>query len=159
MELTCANAKHISGMKFASPEFFIPLTQTVNRPICLCKFLNNHWPSQTSCYTFSVQQKATNLHETYCIKVWWNGLRKYGTCFATFLQKELNGDVRHSTARVQTCLATNQVVVAGCEKLLQKVESSSTFSTKSAHVAHFTGPRQTRFAASDVTPVYGTTPA
>ena len=42
--------------------------------------------------------------------------------------------------------------------LLQKVESSSTFSTKSEHVAHFTGPRQTRFGASNVTPVYGATP-
>ena len=82
----------------------------------------------------------------------------WNTCSATFLQKELNGDVRHSTTRVQTCLATNQVVVAGYKKLLQKVESSSTFSTKSEHVAHFTGPRQTRFGASNVTPVYGATP-
>lgn len=57
----------------------------------------------------------------------------------------------------QTCLAKNQVV-ASCEKFLQKVESSSIFSTKSEHVAHFTGPRQTRFAASNVTPVYGATP-
>ena len=44
-------------------------------------------------------------------------------------------------------------VVAGREKLLQKVESSSTFATASARVARFTGPRQTCFAASDVTPV------
>ena len=109
--------------------------------------VNNHWPSQTSWYTFSIQQKATNLHKTYCIKVWWNGLRKYGTCFATFLQKELNADVRRSTTCVQTCLVTHQVVVAVCKKLLQKVQSSSTFSTKSEHVAHFTGPRQTRFCS------------
>ena len=44
-------------------------------------------------------------------------------------------------------------VVAGRENLLQKVESSSTFATASARVARFTGPRQTCFAASDVTPV------
>ena len=42
--------------------------------------------------------------------------------------------------------------------LLQKVESSSTFLTKSEHVAHFTGPRQTRFAPINVTSVYGATP-
>ena len=50
-------------------------------------------------------------------------------------------------------------VVAGREKLLQKVESSSTFATASARVARFTGPRQTCFAASDVIPVYGVAPA
>ena len=31
-------------------------------------------------------------------------------------------------------------VVTDCEKLLQKVVSCSTFSTKSVHVARFTGP-------------------
>ena len=31
--------------------------------------------------------------------------------------------------------------------------------TKSAHDARFTGPRQTGCAASDVTPMYGVTPA
>ena len=50
-------------------------------------------------------------------------------------------------------------VVAGREKLLQKVESSSTFATASARVARFTGPRQTCFAGSDVIPVYGVAPA
>ena len=69
-------------------------------------------------------------------------------------KNELNSD----SAQVQTCLATNQVF-AGCEKLLQNVESSSIFATKSVHVARFTDPRQTCFAASDVTPVYGVTPA
>ena len=53
----------------------------------------------------------------------------------------------------QTSLATNQLV-KGCEKLLQKVESSSTFFfSKSVHVARFTGPRQTCFATSHLTPV------
>ena len=50
-------------------------------------------------------------------------------------------------------------VVADREELLRKVESSSTFATASARVARFTGPRQTCFAARDVTPVYGVTPA
>ena len=55
---------------------------------------------------------------------------------------------------VQTRLATNRVV-AGCQKFLQKVENSFTFCKKSLHVARFTGPRQTCFAASDVNPVHG----
>ena len=39
-----------------------------------------------------------------------------------------------------TCLETNQVVT-GCEKLLQKVKSSSLLATKSVHAARFSGPR------------------
>ena len=50
-------------------------------------------------------------------------------CFATFLQNELNNDVACFTTLVQTCIVTKEVV-AGCEKLLQKVESSSTFCNK-----------------------------
>ena len=50
-------------------------------------------------------------------------------CFATFLQNELNNDVACFTTHGQTCIATKEVVV-GCEKLLQKVESSSTFCNK-----------------------------
>ena len=59
----------------------------------------------------------------------------------------------------QNCLTTNQVV-AGYEKLLQKVESSSNFGNKICtwYVTRFTGPRQTCFPASDVNPVYGVTP-
>ena len=45
------------------------------------------------------------------------------------LQNELNSDVARFTTHVQTCLETNQVV-AGCEKLLQNIESSSTFCNK-----------------------------
>ena len=48
-------------------------------------------------------------------------------------------------------------VIAGSERLLQKVESSSTFATALVRVACFTDPRQTCFAASGVTPVYGVT--
>ena len=48
--------------------------------------------------------------------------------------------------------AANQVV-AGCEKLLQKVESSSTFCNKTCTCCVFYRPDC--FAASDVTPVYG----
>ena len=59
--------------------------------------------------------------------------------------------------RVQTCLSTKQLV-AGCEKLLQKVESSSISCNKSEKVARFTGLRQTCFALSDVFPVYTVTP-
>ena len=57
------------------------------------------------------------------------GPQNRATCFATFLQNELNNDVACFTTHVQTCLATKEVVV-GCEKLLQKVESSCTFCNK-----------------------------
>ena len=45
------------------------------------------------------------------------------------LPNELNDDVGRFTTHHQTCLVTNQVI-AGCEKLLLKVESSSTFYNK-----------------------------
>ena len=45
------------------------------------------------------------------------------------LPNELNDDVGRFTTHHQTCLVTNQVVVR-CEKLLWKVESSSTFYNK-----------------------------
>ena len=61
-------------------------------------------------------------------------------------------------ARVQTCMATNQGV-GGCEYFLQEVESSSAFCDKICTCFAFTGPRQTWFAASDLTPLYGVTPA
>ena len=43
---------------------------------------------------------------------------------ALLLQNELKSDVARFTSRVQTFLATNQVV-PGCEKLLQKAESGT----------------------------------
>ena len=75
-------------------------------------------------------------------------------------KKKLKNDVARFKTHIQICLATNQVV-AGCETLLLKVESSSTYCNKSVsvHVAPFTGRRQTCFAQSDVNPVYGVTPA
>ena len=63
-----------------------------------------------------------------------------------FSQASVGGDVaRFTTSRIQTCLATNQVV-EGCEKFV---------ATKSIRVAGFTGPLQTCPAARDVTHVYG----
>ena len=59
----------------------------------------------------------------------------------------------------QTCLATNRVV-AGCGNLLQEGKIVVLFfATKFVHVVGFTGPLQTCFAASDLTPLYGLTPA
>ena len=59
----------------------------------------------------------------------------------------------------QTCLATNRVV-AGCGNLLQEVKIVVLlFATKFVHVVRFTGPLQSFFAASDVTALYGLTPA
>ena len=53
---------------------------------------------------------------------------------APLLQNELKSDVARFTSRVQTFLATNQVV-PGCEKLLQKAESGTFFARKFVHVA------------------------
>ena len=47
-------------------------------------------------------------------------------CFGTLLQNEFKGGVVCVTTHIQTCLATNRVVV-GCEKLLQKGKSTCTF--------------------------------
>ena len=47
---------------------------------------------------------------------------KRAACFATLLKSELNSDVARFANHIQTFFATNQIV-AGCEKLLQKVES------------------------------------
>ena len=63
------------------------------------------------------------------LKMGVKGPQNRAPCFATFLQNELNNDVACFTTHVQTCIATKEVV-AGCEKLLQKVESSSSFCNK-----------------------------
>ena len=58
----------------------------------------------------------------------------------------------------QTCLATNQIVaVSKC--CCRKHRAVLLFETKYVHVARFTGPRQTCFAVTEVTPMYGVTPA
>ena len=61
---------------------------------------------------------------------------------------ELNSDSARFTTQIQTCLATNQVV-ARCEKLLQNVESSSTFATELVHVARL--PTQGKLVLQQVT--------
>lgn len=55
------------------------------------------------------------------------------------------------TTKVGTCFATNQVV-GGCEKFkcCRKQREVVLFAANPVYVARFTGPRQTRFAASDV---------
>ena len=55
----------------------------------------------------------------------------------------------------QTCLAANQVV-AGCEELLQKVESSSAFCIKLCICCAFYRP-QGKLVTSNTTHMYGVT--
>ena len=56
MELICTNSKHDSGMKFTSPEFFIPFrTQLVNRPV---------FPFAT---LETTKKKQTNKLEPKCV--------------------------------------------------------------------------------------------
>ena len=54
---------------------------------------------------------------------------RYGQTGRKYMQREENDVAPHFNTHVQICLATNQAV-AGCEKFLQKVESSSTFCNK-----------------------------
>ena len=87
----------------------------------------------------------------YCLSKTFNPKKK--TCnFTTLLQNELKSSVARFTTH-QSNLSCNKInkVVAGCEKLLQKVQSSSTFCNKICTCCAFTGPRQTCFLASDVT--------
>ena len=58
----------------------------------------------------------------------------------------------------QTCLATDHFV-AGSKCSCRKHREVLLFETKYVHVARFNGPRQTCFAATEVTPMYGVTPA
>ena len=39
MELICTNGKRDSGTKFISPELCLPFAQTVNWPVCPCKYM------------------------------------------------------------------------------------------------------------------------
>ena len=86
------------------------------------------------------------------LKLWLNGQQKRAACFATLLQNQLNSHVARFTSHKSTCLEPNQVD-AVCEKFLQKGDSS-TFATKSVHVTRLTGPRQTCFAARDLSHVF-----
>ena len=71
---------------------------------------------------------------------------KTATCFAAMHQNELKSDVARFTTHIQTCLAANQVA-AGCEKLLQKVESSSTFCNKTCTCCALYRPRPKLFCS------------
>ena len=59
-------------------------------------------------------------------------------------KKKLKSDVARFKTHIQICLATNQVF-AGCEKLLQKVESSSTFCDKICTCCAFYRPKANLF--------------
>ena len=50
-------------------------------------------------------------------------------------------------------------MIAGCEKLLYKVESSSTFCNKICTNCAFYRTKETCFTLSDVTPMYGVIPS
>ena len=73
-------------------------------------------------------------------------------CNTAAKRVELISDVGSFTTH-ESNLSYNTQVVAGCENLLQKVESNLPFATKSVRVARYTGPRQTCSATGDVTPV------
>ena len=100
-----------------------------------------HWLAPTRTKVTLKRAKKTQLALQHCCKTSWMAM------------------LRVLPPTNQNCFTTNQVV-AGYEKLLQKVESSSNFGNKicTRYVTRFTGPRQTCFTASDLNPVYGVTP-
>ena len=71
---------------------------------------------------------------------------KNATCFATLLQNKLKSKVVHFAAHFQSCLPTNQVV-AVCEELLQKVDSSCTFCNKISSCCAFYRPKTDFFCS------------
>ena len=90
------------------------------------------------------------LSDLLSLKLWLNGQQKRAACFATLLQNQLNSHVARFTSHKSNCLEPNQVD-AVCEKLVRKGESSYYFLQQ--NVTRFTGPRQTCFAASDLSRV------
>ena len=64
--------------------------------------------------------------------------------FAALLQNELKSKVAHFTTYVQTCLAANEVA-AGCENVLQKLESTFTFYNKIFTFCAFYQPKANLF--------------
>ena len=59
--------------------------------------------------------------------------------------EKLKSDVARFKTHIQICRATNQVSVVGCEKLLLKVESSSTFFNKICSSYAFYRPKANLF--------------
>ena len=65
-----------------------------------------------------------------------NGQQKLATCLSKLLQHEFNSDVARFTTHESnlSCSKSAYHQVAVYEKVLQKVESSSFFSSKSVHI-------------------------
>ena len=127
---------------------FVLLQNELNRALSLT------WPASMQIYW----NKRKRLHKKKEFNVHRIGLgHQYG--HRDVMWKHSIAMLRVLPPTNQICLATNQFV-EGCGKLLPKVESCSTFCKKICTTcARFTGPRQTCFAASDVTSTYSATPA
>ena len=67
--------------------------------------------------------------------------------FCIIAAKRVESNGARFTIRVQTCLATNRVV-EGCEKLLEKVDSSSTFCNKLCTCCVFYRPKANLFCSN-----------
>ena len=124
--------------------FFTPVNVKYMKKNPCCKFCQSLSPSLLSRFhCMPVPQITAQTLEV--------------TCFATLQRNKFKSNVARFASHVQTCLTTNQVV-AGCENLLQKVDSSLSYifcNKICTYAARFTGPRQTCFAASlQVKPVY-----
>ena len=79
------------------------------------------------------------------LKLRLNGQQKRAACFATLLQNH----VARFTSHKSTCLEPNQV-----DAVCRKETVLHDFATKSVYVTRLTGPRQTCFAARDLSHVF-----
>ena len=78
------------------------------------------------------------------VKVRQKGRQKHATCFSTLLQNEMNNDFVPPTNK--TCHTTNQLV-AGCEKLLQRIGRSSNICNKTCPCCAFYQPKANLFCS------------
>ena len=109
------------------------------------KFRKNNSATRC-CFTSWCQTSFGHHYRSITLTPLSKGAVKRATRFATLLQNELNGGVARFTTHVQTCLVTNEEN-AGWEKLLQKVESSSTFCNRICKFCAFYRPKANMFCS------------
>ena len=81
------------------------------------------------------------------------------TCFSNIASKRVS-QVRFAFYHTRIKPVLHQIRLLHVAKsCCRKLRVVILFATNCVHVARFTGPRQTCFAKSDVTPVHGATPA
>ena len=102
------NGKRHSGTKFISPGFCLPFTQTVNQPVCPCKwdspsFGTNLLPILMELWTLSIQPKLSKNMETAAngTEISGKGSRNSKNCWISETRKHLTKNSRNSRSKVE----------------------------------------------------------